>query len=90
MPSAPLLPPPWRVLTTSSPEDPNDPFDPGPIGSEEEPDLFSPDPHDMWALIQREARKAGDTDTRAEGLRCYCYLALDQELQWEALSCNVL
>ncbi|XP_042645051.1 uncharacterized protein LOC122153029 [Tyto alba] len=35
------------------PED--DPFDPGPVDPEEEPDLYPPDPQDVWANIKRQA-----------------------------------
>jgi len=60
VPSAPSLSPPQGVLATSSPESPDDPFDPGSVDLKEEPDLFLPEPHNMWTLLRREARKAGD------------------------------
>lgn len=74
-------------LAASPPEGPDDPFDPGLIDSEEQPDLFPPDPHDVWALIRREARKVGDTDTLRE---FPVIVASDQEPRWKAISYSIL
>lgn len=74
-----MLPPLLRAL--------DDPFDPGLIDSKEQPDLFPPDPHDVWALIQREARKVGDTDTLRE---FPVIVASDQEPRWKAISYSIL
>lgn len=64
VPSAPSLSPPRGVLAASSPKGP------GPIDLKEE-DLFLPSPHDTWALIRREARKAGDIGY-VEGFSFHC------------------
>ncbi|KQK77885.1 hypothetical protein AAES_120850 [Amazona aestiva] len=40
--------------------EPDDPFDPGIIDPESEPDLFPPDPQETWGHIRVEAQKAGD------------------------------
>ncbi|KAI1239672.1 m7GpppN-mRNA hydrolase, partial [Lamprotornis superbus] len=43
-------------------EDKEEPFDPGPIDSDDELDLFPPDPHDKWVRLKREALLAGDLE----------------------------
>lgn len=45
-----------------SKEEQEDPFDPGSIDPEREPDLYPPDPHDNWAHLKWEALKEGDLD----------------------------
>ena len=74
-------------LASSPTEGPDDPCDPDLTDSDEEPDLSPPSACNAWALVWREARKAGDTDM----LRAFpVIMAPEQEPQWEAISYSIL
>ncbi|KAM9590718.1 endogenous retrovirus group K member 5 Gag polyprotein-like [Morphnus guianensis] len=68
------------------PED--DPFDPGPVDPEEEPQLYPPDPHDVWANIRRQALKEGDLQIAKKIVAPVIYQG--RGAQWEALSFPVV
>lgn len=68
---------------------PDDPYDPGPIDPEKEPDLFPPDPHDVWANIRRQAIKEGDLDI-AKTIVAPVIYQRGGGGQWEALSFSVV
>lgn len=68
------------------PED--DPFDPGPIDPEKEPDLFPPDPHDTWANIKRQALQEGELEIAKTIVAPVIYQR--GGAQWEALSFSVI
>ncbi|KAM4643130.1 uncharacterized protein AAGF69_015339 [Amazona ochrocephala] len=71
------------LLPDNSDDDLDGPFDPRPIDPEKGPDLYPPDPHDKWAAVRGEARRAGDADV----LHAFPVVYVpDQDLRWESLS----
>lgn len=66
----------------------DEPFDPGPVDPEEEPDLYPPDPQDVWANIRRQALKEGDLQIAKKIVAPVIYQG--RGAQWEALSFPVV
>ncbi|XP_064914236.1 endogenous retrovirus group K member 8 Gag polyprotein-like isoform X3 [Columba livia] len=89
-PSAPSLPspPPLACAAGYPPED--DPFDPGPVDPEKEPDLFPPDPHNVWGEIKRQALKEGELEIARTIVAPVIYQGRGGAAQWEALSFSVI
>lgn len=81
--------PPLTVGVAGCPP-PDNPFDPGPIDPEKEPDLFPPDPHDVWANIRRQAIKEGDLEIAKTIVAPVIYQKRGGGGQWEALSFSVV
>ncbi|TRZ08201.1 hypothetical protein HGM15179_018906 [Zosterops borbonicus] len=64
-----------------------DPFDPGPIDPDKEPDLYSPNPHDNWVRLKRQALKEGDFEIAERIVASVIYKrSRGQNAQWEQLS----
>lgn len=68
-------------------EDKEEPFDPGPIDSHDEPDLFPPDPHNKWVHLKREALLAGDLEMADKIMApVICHGSKQHNPGWEPLS----
>lgn len=68
-------------------EDKEEPFDPGPIDSDDEPDLFPPDPHNKWVRLKREALFARDLEMADKIMApVVCHSSKQHNPDWEPLS----
>ena len=66
-------------------------FDPGPIDPEKEPDLYPPDPHNVWAKIKKQALKEGDLEMAKTIVAPVLYSqGRAGGARWEALSFSVV
>jgi len=85
----PVLPEnkPLRVCAAGYPPR-GDPFDPGPVDPEKEPDLYPPNPRDVWANIKRQALKEGELEIAKTIVAPVIYQG--RGAQWEALSFSVI
>ncbi|TRZ05749.1 hypothetical protein HGM15179_021358 [Zosterops borbonicus] len=64
-----------------------DPFDPGPIDPDKEPDLYPPDPPDNWVRLKRQALKEGDFEIAERIVAPVIYNGSQrQNARWEQLS----
>ncbi|XP_055554232.1 uncharacterized protein LOC129734622 [Falco cherrug] len=68
-----------------------DPFDPGPIDPEKGPDLYPPDPHDVWANIKKQALREGELEVTKTIVAPVLYTqGRAGRARWEALSFSVV
>lgn len=68
-------------------EEDEDPFDSSPIDSDDEPDLFPPDPHENWVDLKRVALLAGELEMAGKIIAPVLYHGSKQcNPRWEALS----
>ncbi|OPJ67235.1 hypothetical protein AV530_013943 [Patagioenas fasciata monilis] len=82
--------PPLEVFAAGYPPE-EDPFDPGPVDPEKEPDLYPPDLHNVWANIRQQALKEGDLDIAKTIVDPVIYQGQrGQQPQWEAISVPVV
>lgn len=86
-PSAPSDPP-LACAAKYPPEE--DPFDPGPVDPEKEPDLFPPDPHNDWGQLKRQALREGELEIAKTIVAPVIYPGRGGAAQWEALSFSVI
>ncbi|TRZ09505.1 hypothetical protein HGM15179_017601 [Zosterops borbonicus] len=64
-----------------------DPFDPGPIDPDKEPDLYPPDSHDNWVQLKQQALKEGDFEIAERIIAPVIYQgSRGQNAWWEQLS----
>lgn len=86
--AAPLVGAVWGAEKGNHEDD--DPFDPEPVDPEAAPDLYPPEPCDIWGKIKQEAAKERDTDI-LQNLRAFplIYEAKHQP-RWEGLQFSII
>lgn len=70
--------------------DDEDPFSPGPVDLEKEPDLYPPDPHRVWVNIRRQSVKEGDLDLLKVLTVCLVTYEAHRQLRWQPINFGIV